>query len=306
MVIIQMKGGLGNQLFQYALYRQLRSLGRNVKMDDATGFRDDMQRDPALLALGLTYERASQEEIIKITDSYMDLASRIRRKLTGRRTSRYDEKDGNFDPYVLKTEDAYLVGYWQSEKYFPDPEVRRQLKDEILAALSRCAAKDGGMEGEGQSGQGPTVSLHIRRGDYLAPGTVQTFGGICTDEYYEKAVRLILGKYPGARFIVFSNDREYAAHFCESKERIFGSGSFVPARGSRAGEGAGEDALTADAAQLYGMAQCDHHILANSSFSWWGAWLGTGMKIVPGRWLNNKNAEDIYTDDMLRIGADSL
>ncbi len=295
MVIIQMKGGLGNQLFQYALYRQLRSLGRNVKMDDTTGFRDDLQRDPALLALGLQYERASDAEIIRITDSYMDLASRIRRKLTGRKTSRYDEKDGNFDPYVLETENAYLVGYWQSEKYFPDPEVRRQLKDEILSALGRCAKEESPQD----SPSAPSVSLHIRRGDYLAPGTVETFGGICTDAYYEKAVRAVLKEYPGARFIVFSNDDCYAREFAERGNEAFGNGRFIPA------ESFGADGPSADASQLYMMARCSHHILANSSFSWWGAWLGGGMKIAPSRWLNNKRADDIYTDDMLRIGAEN-
>ena len=72
MVIIRMKGGLGNQMFQYALYCELMYLGRQVKMDDVTGFRSDRQRDPALSVFGIVYDRASTEQITKITDSYMD------------------------------------------------------------------------------------------------------------------------------------------------------------------------------------------------------------------------------------------
>lgn len=62
MVIIRMKGGLGNQMFQYALYCELEYLGRQVKMDDVTGFRNDRQRDPALSVFGTDYQRATQRK----------------------------------------------------------------------------------------------------------------------------------------------------------------------------------------------------------------------------------------------------
>ena len=288
-----MKGGLGNQLFQYALYRQLLSMGREVKMDDETGFREDKQRDPALGVLGLRYERASEAEIVRITDAYMDMKSRIRRKLTGRRTKRYDERGGNFDPYVLETDEAYLVGYWQSERFFPDPAVRERLKADILRGMEELL-----------QGKERAVSLHIRRGDYLQPGTVETFGGICTEAYYAAAIRRVLEACPDAQFYVFSNDPAYVQECIQQQtgwflhltpaERDDLGGRFHPVR----------DALQ-DAAELYLMSRCRHHILANSSFSWWGAWLGEQgsdvMTIAPARWLNNKRMDDIYTEAMLRL-----
>ena len=130
MIIIQLKGGLGNQMFQYALYLALKKRGREVKIDDETGFENDKLRTPVLSGWGIEYDRATKEEIIKITDSRTDFWSRVRRKLTGRKTFRIDETSGMFDPSILEKETAYLVGYWQSEKYFDDEDVKKQLRDE--------------------------------------------------------------------------------------------------------------------------------------------------------------------------------
>ena len=126
MIIIQLKGGLGNQMFQYALYKELKHRGREVKIDDVSGFVNDKLRVPVLDRFGVEYERATREEVVDLTDSKMDIFSRIRRKLTGRKTYRIDEMEGIFDPAILETENAYLVGYWQSEKYFTSPEVIEQ------------------------------------------------------------------------------------------------------------------------------------------------------------------------------------
>ena len=100
MVIIQLAGGLGNQMFQYALYLQLKELGREVKIDDVSGFAEDPQRLPALAPFGITYERPSEEELIKMLDSSMQPWSRVRRKLFGRLKKSYFE--GSKLPEVLK------------------------------------------------------------------------------------------------------------------------------------------------------------------------------------------------------------
>ena len=117
-----MEGGLGNQLFQYALYRQLQFMGRTVKMDVTTEYGREHDRQQMLWAFDVHYEEATQEEINRLTDGFMDLPSRIRRKLTGRRTKKYAEADSNFDPQVLLKTPVYLTGYFQSEKYFKDVE----------------------------------------------------------------------------------------------------------------------------------------------------------------------------------------
>ena len=121
MVIIRLQGGLGNQLFQYALYLQLEAGGRIVRIDEESGFVSDTQRKPCLKsALGIDYEKASDREIKTLRDAFMDPASRIRRKLTGRKNKEWEEPDGIFHPEVLTMDDVYLNGYFQSEAYFTD------------------------------------------------------------------------------------------------------------------------------------------------------------------------------------------
>ncbi len=336
MIILQLKGGLGNQMFQYALYTQLRHLGKKVKIDDITGFREDAQRDPALSVLGITYERATQEEITEITDSYMDFGSRVRRKLFGRKSKRIDEVDGNFHPEILDLEDAYLVGYWQSEKYFPDEAVREQLNREFLQnrnlLLNQTITEEIKTVLKNKE---QTVSLHIRRGDYLQPGTIETFGGICTEEYYDSAIQHIKERVPDAKFLVFSNDTEWAREKYQGKEFLIvnlrsksdisllehPSSVDVQSSEMQSATSQREDdycaAARLDAAELFLMTSCHHHIMANSSFSWWGTWLGEASKdevfenadkeaeppivIAPAKWLNNQDLQDIYTPDMIRM-----
>ncbi len=309
MIIIKLQGGLGNQLFLYSLYKNLKHLGRDVKMDIESGFEGDELRNPCLEGIGLEYVIATRDEITDIRDSYMDIFSRIRRKIFGRRTfDYYEPEDGNFDPKVLKMTMAYLNGYFQSEKYFGDEASVKALKDELTKDKEDIlTSSDLVTKIYNNIKNSESVSLHIRRGDYLAPGIAETYGGICTDEYYDKAIAMIREKFPDAKLFVFSNDLEWC------KEKLSGdiNVEFVSTLGI---SGTSEEIIELekndkcisdyrDSAELYLMSACKHHILANSSFSWWGAWLSDheGMTIAPSRWLNNKNMTDIYTKDMTLI-----
>jgi hypothetical protein len=304
MIIIRLKGGLGNQMFQYALYRELQFRGREVKMDEVNGFRSDLQRSPSLSVFGISYAKAADAEVREMTDSFMDPFSRVRRKLCGRKNREYNEdvRSGCFDPQVFELTDACLIGYWQTEKYFPDRPVQEALAADFLSREENIL--EGQRSGEDTAAamrerilHSESVSLHIRRGDYLQPGVAENFGGICTEDYYRKAMERIRTAYPKAVFYVFSNDPLWV------RENFSGPG-IVPADG-------GSASIRSDAAQLLLMSRCRHHILANSSFSWWAAWLGQrrpaegtrtdGLTIAPQRWLNHKNMEDIYTDQMIRI-----
>lgn len=314
MIIIKLQGGLGNQLFLYGLYKNLVRLGHEVKMDIESGFEGDKLRTPCLQSLGLEYTIATEDEVIEIRDSYMDLCSRIRRKIFGRRTfDYYEPSDGNYDPKVLEMNKAYLNGYFQSEKYFGDEGAIKDLKDDILknkdiilSSTQQIRKLSERMNLE------ESVSLHIRRGDYLTPGIRETYGGICTDEYYQKAIDKIKEKYPKASFFIFSNDLEWCREKFGKDENItFVDISLVDELKDAVtvvdDKGKASENITIgnykDAAEMFLMASCKHHILANSSFSWWGAWLSDydGMTIAPSKWLNNKNMTDIYTDRMLKI-----
>lgn len=317
MDIIRMTGGMGNQMFQYALYLKLSSMGREVKLDDINEYNMENSRPIMLWVFGINYPKATRKEINQITDGFLKLSHRIRRKLFGRKSLEYHEKDCNFDPQVLEKSPAYLTGYFQSEKYFEDireevlkaftfkPVIYNGLNDELKNKILAC------LEAEEHT---LAVSLHIRRGDYLANSEV--YGGICTKEYYLKAVSLIKERYPEAVFYVFSNDSDYV---CSWLEKTFpGNVGKIPENTPKADKENAWERLKGcfvpvwDVPEELGyldmmlMSRCRHHIIANSSFSWWGAYLnnsGDKTVIAPARWFNNQDCRDIYTKEMIRISA---
>ena len=303
MDVIRMSGGIGNQMFQYALYLKLRSLGKEVKFDDVTEYALDNARPVMLWVFGIDYPKVTREELVEITDSSMDLGSRLRRKVFGRKSGEYHEKSPDYDEDVLKKENAYLCGCFQSERYFKD------IEDTVREAFRfRAVAAPEGMgemvkEYERQIMNSVAVSVHVRRGDYL--DAAQVYGGICTEAYYDGAVAYMLERYPEARFFVFSNDGKWAEEWCGRKERELGREEkaqkrFVAVKGTTEENGYIDMML---------MSKCRHHVIANSSFSWWGAWLnpaGDKCVVAPERWLNTCECRDVFTEGMVRVNAEGV
>lgn len=316
MIIIQLAGGLGNQMFQYALYLQLKSLGREVKIDDVSGFVQDAQRIPALAPFGVTYERPAEAELQKMLDSSMLPWHRVRRKLFGRHKKSYFEESKLFNPEVLAWDDIYLEGYWQTERYFQAvaDQVRTAYDtDKLIERLRQeglwdgrqdgpAGRKTGSGEGDGarlkcaaqyleEINSGCSVSVHVRRGDYLTPENEALFGGICTDAYYMEGIRRMRERYPQCRFYLFCNDKEWekgAEWKADGVERVALDGN----------------PRDVDYAEFVLMSRCKHHILANSSFSWWASYLNPNPEktvLAPERWLNGTDCSDFYRRDMLKI-----
>lgn len=282
LVVIQLSGGMGNQMFQYALYLQLKALGKNVKVDDITEYEGRNSRPIRLSVFDARYETPTEVEMKCLTDSYLDLVSKVRRKLTGRKTAAYAEKSQLFDPKVLEMDRAYLIGWWQSEKYFAD------VKDKVREAFTfKNLDLSETMEAYAESMKNSnSVSVHIRRGDYLQVDEV--YGGICTEEYYEKAMQKMREEMPDCHFFIFTNDVLWV------KEHMQGGDITVV-------EGNDEDAGYID---MYLMTCCKHYILANSSFSWWGYYLNPSKSkkvIAPKIWANGRDCRDVYTDEMKTI-----
>ncbi len=340
MIIIQLAGGLGNQMFQYALYLQLKSLGKDVKMDDRTGFEHDLQRTPALAPFGITYETATAEELECMLDASLRIRDRIRRKLRGRNKKAYFEADKRYKPEILSWDDIYLEGYWQTEKYFSgvSAEVREAYDVERLLRYIRthecrngcgCATADGGEpERKEPSGAKQTeslfekylaqitseesVSVHIRGGDYLLPENRELFGGICTAAYYRKAMEQMKKEHPHSRFYLFTNDKQWAA-----QQIAYGKYAAQEADLCKAGDGESTGGFLentdmelidlggqSDYQEFVLMSRCRHHILANSSFSWWASYLDDDPHktvYAPDRWLNGWDCSDFYREDMQKI-----
>ncbi len=316
MVIIQLAGGLGNQMFQYALYLQFQNLHKEVKIDDVAGFVEDEKRDPSLSAFGITYQKADPKEIEEMLDASLLFWHRVRRKLFGRKRKSYFEADKRFKPEIFTWDDIYLEGYWQTEKYFEAvaDQVRAAFDVDRLLMVQQAEdmAKAGRTKQQTkvqtylrQITQTQSVSLHIRRGDYLTPENQALFGGICTEAYYKEAVRLMRKQYPGCRFFLFTNDKEWA------KER------FADDKGGRTTETALADGEPADVIvvdlpegsdheEFALMSKCKHHILANSSFSWWASYLNQNpgkTVLAPTKWLNGWDCQDFYREDMRKVSV---
>ena len=282
MIIIQMSGGLGNQMFQYALYLKLKKLGREVKFDSTSSYIRDNARPIHLAVFNIQYPAATKEELIEMTDSSMLLKDRIRRKLKGSKSKEYREEGFGYDPVVLTQDPAYLVGTFQSELYFQDmkEQIREAFRfDQSVMQQETLAMKD-------TIKSTTSVSIHVRRGDYL--NAEEVYGEICTDAYYDGAIKYMLEKYPDATFYLFTNDLTWADFFVNA--RPFANIVVVKDNTEYTGY-----------LDMYLMKHCKHNIIANSSFSWWAAWLNSNREktvIAPAKWLNSAECKDIYTDEM--------
>ena len=286
--VVQMTGGLGNQMFQYALYRRLKEQGKLVKLDDETGYRTAEAREKHLQkAFELTYDRPTKAEMEMLTDSSLKLISRVRRKLAGRKSRSFQERQFNFDAEVFNLKAAYYEGCWQSEKYF------KEIEGQIREAFSfQCEIPEKSRRYLDRIEAVNAVSIHIRRGDYLNEEQRKLYGGICTEDYYRRAVAMIRDKVLQPHFFVFTNDPQWVKKHLQGDE-------FEVVDCNDEANGYLDMLL---------MSRCQHHIIANSSFSWWGAWLGQNPEkivIAPTVWINGRDCRDIYTPEMIILDGRS-
>jgi hypothetical protein len=287
LVIARMIGGLGNQMFQYASGRALAlRCGADLKLD-LSGFATYSRRRYELDTLPICAAVATDAELAgfgvdpKRRSGFID---RVRRKLRIPVGSRggpvYREPHFHFDPAMVALDaPVYLDGYWQSEKYFADCQdaVRRELTP--VAPLERDNAV---MATQIEARN--AVSLHVRRGDYVSDPTTNNYHGTCSLDYYRGAVEHVVAHTENAHLFVFSDDPGWAQH----NLRLPVAATFVTANSADRG-----------CLDMQLMSRCRHHILANSSFSWWGAWLNPSpgkIVVAPRRWFNAARSD---TRDLL-------
>lgn len=274
MIIIRLKGGLGNQLFQYALGRAIAERsGRELKLD-VSSYASDALRAFRLQHLSIRAQLATPAEIEALNPPKAHYlrwcAVRIRQALSPRRRHSYiKERAFAFDPEVLDADGpVYLNGYWQSPRYFADVEATLAEEFRPHEALPAAAA-----ELAEEMNRANAVSLHVRRGDYVSNPQALKLHGALALAYYERATTWVAERIDTPHFYVFSDAPDWVrAHL-----RIAGTTTFVAERCSNA-----------DFHDLTLMSRCRHHVLANSSFSWWGAWLNRSpdsLVVAPQRWF---------------------
>ena len=291
MIIIRVMGGLGNQLQQYALYRKFQSMGTQARLD-LSWFSEKTQAEaaaPRRFALSdfvdLSLEEASGKEVRALLGRAYEepagLAEKLKRRLAPKRLPLFEESE-MFHGEVLSWDNRYLVGYWACEAYYAD--ILERLRAEIRFPKGGDQRNRETMEE--MTGQ-TAVSIHIRRGDYLDAQNAVMFGGICTEAYYDTAIRYMKERCPEAVFYVFSDDTDYArAHYRGAEYRIVDWNR-------------GEDSFY----DMQLMSCCKHNICANSTFSFWGARLnGTAGKIMI-RPSIHKNTQVCVPEQMKKLWA---
>lgn len=272
MIITRIHGGLGNQLFQYALGH---TLARRHQVPHKLHLESDPADRPfALAALGLTCERATPSEIAALApqwgaslkNKYILWAHRLT-PFAQRRWAK--EQSFDFDSRVFDLRPPfYLDGWWQSERYFSAraDELRERLR--AMPVPSERAHHFGATIASRES-----VAVHVRRGDYQNDADASRFHGTCPVEYYQRACSWMRAHKPDALFYVFSDDPAWA------REHIRTGGPEHYVSGTPA-----HDTLE----DFYLMNRCKHFIIANSTFSWWPAWIQShpGQRVVaPARWF---------------------
>ncbi len=263
MIIIEVAGGLGNQLQQYALYRKFLSIGKDARLD-VSWFEAENQgkmfagRELELQFFeGLSYSVCTPEEKAALVGGD-GLTGKLKRKLFPSAIHCFHESQ-MYHPELLGYEHMYLKGYFACEKYYRD--ILPELRDEIRFPVSNNSRNE---QIALEMRNCESVSVHIRRGDYLNPENERMFGNICTDVYYSKALELLKEEVPGAHFYLFSDDISYIG------EKYHGN-EYTVVDINR-----GRDSFF----DMWLMSNCRHNICANSTFSFWGARLNHNEKKI--------------------------
>lgn len=291
MLIVRAMGGLGNQLQQYALYRKLEHVGKDVRLDtswfDNASLQSEMSasRELELNYLNpLPYRPALEDEIRfvlgRLWEEPEKFSGKVARKFFPAAGPFFEETD-MYHEQIFAMDRKYLVGYWACEKYYAD------IMDILRADISFPQSADGELQNRNDAVmrqmQGTqSVSVHIRRGDYLDDVNRALFGGICTESYYRSAIDYMKERLPEARFYLFSDDIPYVREHYQGEEYQIidwnqGKDSFY---------------------DIMLMSRCRHNICANSTFSFWGARLNSHADKIMIRPSVHKNTQVCIPEQM--------
>ncbi len=285
MITSRIFGGLGNQLFQYAAGRALALVGNDQLQLDTRLVPEAQHGAYALKHFNIAAAPASSDQLPPSKDKPVRYG--LWRKF-GRSPRFLREKGLGFDPTVLEQRgDVYLHGYWQSEKYFA--ACADQLREDLIITTPPSAENETWLH---DIKNVPSVSLHLRRGDYLSAASGGASTATCDEAYYQRALDQIVSETGIDPVVfVFSDDPNWALENLRfSFETRF----------------AGHNGADKHYEDIRLISACQHNIIANSTFSWWGGWLNANPEkrvIAPKKWF--KTDEDLNPDiipaDWIRV-----
>lgn len=289
---ISIYGGLGNQMFQYALYRSFKERGLPADLDLSDFFHNHHHQGLDLYQAFRLPLSAEQERTAFFLERRQPLYRNkpvrgILRRLIpwhmGRQQVYREKQQFIFDPAVYAQRSDYLKGTWQCVQYLDGIEapLRQAFRFQPGGDASNRALA------EKMAGCN-AVSLHIRRGDFQSSAWSATHHVIKDAAYYRHAVEYIAQRISEPHYFIFSDDMAWTkANLplvnCTYVEHNRGRASYL---------------------DMYLMSCCKHHIIANSTFSWWGAWLNDHpgkMVIMPERWLNGTDCPGIFPADWIKM-----
>ncbi len=298
-MIVRFSGGLGNQLFQFAAAKALETkFGGNLIIDDSYYDNQpgkDTFRKLEIFQFNVQYARMSNRKE-KNNTRKKALALKILARIPGGDSSYVLRKITrlihvyNEDAFICNMkarENDYVIGYFQNYSFLKESidTIHQQftLAPEVDAEMRSLSSYRVINQHEN------TVAVHIRRGDYVTNASASAFHGLCDVDYYKKSIELITSRTTEAKFIFFSDDIAWV------KETFFWvpDAYFVENAGS-----------TSSAVDMYLMSLCKHNIIANSTYSWWGAVLNINPEkivICPERWTLNDSIGQLYVDGWIKL-----
>lgn len=280
--VVKFLGGLGNQMFQFAFYAALsEKFGERVKAD-ISGFKNyglhngyELQR---IFPVNLKYSSGWENFVLGGGSDIVSLKLRLRLGITV--SSYYEQKGASYyDAAIFEDySSTYYWGFWQNEKYFSE------ISDKIKASFSfESVLKERNAEMEQMIKGSNAISIHVRRGDYV---NHSLHGGVCDLDYYRKAIMHIETICKDPTYFVFSDDIDWCRENLQIKRDCYfidwnkGTESYI---------------------DMQLMSLCKHNIIANSSFSWWGAWLNSNrgnVVVAPGKWFAEQEV-DRHASDLI-------
>lgn len=285
MIVVKMQGGLGNQLFCYAFAKALEQKGYDVKIDTSV-FQFNKIDKYECDKYDIDLKISSQEDNKKVFNN--SVIAKVLKRVGIDISKKIYEKNQLFDEALLNCRDnSYVEGFFQCENYFknireillqqirinrPLSEYTQDIKKQIISSRNSC-------------------SIHVRRGD-MANNINIKIHGVCSLEYYKAAISFLETKLGKMNYFIFSDDIAW----CKNNLKIKNA-TFVHSTENRI---AHED--------IFLMSLCEHNIIANSTFSWWGAWLNSNTHkicLAPKKWYESielqLNAKDIIPKEWVRI-----
>jgi len=292
MIIIKLQGGLGNQMFQYAFGLSIANKLYTILYLDLSFFKENHGLTPRKYELELfnnSINIAGDELISRFLRP--GFVQKVFNKTGIYKTTICRENTLRFNDDVFEVKPpAYFEGFFQSEQYYnADEELIRKtftFKSPLNQESQRVA--------DTLKQQPNTVSIHVRRGDYVSSTIANNLHGVCSANYYQNAIALIKSKINDPIFYFFSDDPEWVSQYLLP---IVDNAKLVS-----------HNQQTDCWQDMALMSKCKHHIIANSSFSWWGAWLNPDKEkivIAPEKWFNTGteyfNAADIVPSKWTRL-----